>query len=193
MASSLRSTSRSGGPLTSQTGTPGPCGTGVFCALSEAFSPECRDRWRVRRRGTATPPPIRRLAHDRTLPPADALGRIRRSDASARPAWPPRTPGGPLGNRPRVLRRAGQPFNPDAPIRLANGRTDLRTQLDVRNRADRATFICHKRRCGKAYPARWEKLDAAFRRAIAEGRDRVCLPSDLRNGWPAGGPTRRRS
>jgi hypothetical protein len=49
----------------------------VFCALSEAFSPECRDRWRVRRRGTANPPPIRRLDHDRTLPPADALGRIR--------------------------------------------------------------------------------------------------------------------
>jgi len=48
----------------------------VFCALSEAFSPECRDRWRVRRR-EPQPPPIRPLAHDRTLPPVEALGRIR--------------------------------------------------------------------------------------------------------------------
>jgi hypothetical protein len=93
----------------------------VFCALSEAFSPECRDRWRVRRRGTAIP-------------------------------------------------------HQSAPIRLANGRTGLRTQLDARNRADRATFICHKRRCGKAYPARWEKLDAAFRRALAEvGTGCACI------------------
>jgi len=27
--------------------------------------------------GNANPPPIRRLAHDRTLPPVEALGRIR--------------------------------------------------------------------------------------------------------------------
>jgi hypothetical protein len=160
VAFSLRSTSRSGGPLTPY------CGRYLNADLIGSVGNGLRD--------------IRETE-------------IRRSDASARPAWPPRTPGGPLGNRPRVLSRAGQPFNPDAPIRLANGRTDLRTQLDARNRADRATFICHKRRCGKAYPARWEKLDAAFRRALAEGRDRVCLPSDLRNGWPAGGPTRRRS
>ncbi|MGH9248219.1 MAG: hypothetical protein ACRD0W_01680 [Acidimicrobiales bacterium] len=31
----------------------------------------------MRRTGTTTPPPIRRLAHDRTLPAADALGGIR--------------------------------------------------------------------------------------------------------------------
>ena len=112
---------------------------------------------------------------------------------SRRPAWPPQTPGGPLGNRPWVARRGGPPSDPDAPARIANGRTDLRTQLDARNRADRTTFTCHKRRCGQVYPARWEKLDAVFRRALAEGRDTVWLPSDLRNGWPAGGPTRTRS
>jgi hypothetical protein len=72
VAPSLRSTSRSGGPLTPQTGTPD---LGVFYALSQAFS-----RSVVPAGGCDAvephPPPIRPLAHDRTLPPVEALGRI---------------------------------------------------------------------------------------------------------------------
>jgi hypothetical protein len=48
----------------------------VFGALSEAFSRSVVPAGGCDA-GERKPPPIRPLAHDRTLPPVEALGRIR--------------------------------------------------------------------------------------------------------------------
>jgi hypothetical protein len=181
VAFSLRSASRSGGPLTPQTGTPGTLWCSARSVRRSARSVVTAGGCDAGEPQPATNPPARpppRPAAGGCAGPKSAAvtrARVRRG-RRGRPASSRQPAASPEARRPAV--QPGRAY----PSRQRTDRPQDSTRR--RNGADRATFICHKRRCGKAYPARREKLDAAFRRALAEGRDRVCLPSDLRNGGP---------